>query len=157
DCPRSGRLVWATAGRAASDPGCLESLLRVPASARRRARLGGCRASVEHPRATGAVVRIAAAAASGRGVMRLDSLARTLADEFRVDAAELDRTAAFPTEHYARMRATGYLRAPVPEELGGMGCGLGDLARAQTELARGCASTALAVNMHLFQLGSIAE
>ena len=84
-------------------------------------------------------------------------LARTLADEFRITAAELDRTASFPTANYARMREAGYLRAPVPVELGGLGCGMFTIARAQQQLARGCASTALAVNMHLFQVGFAAD
>ncbi|MGE3908681.1 MAG: acyl-CoA dehydrogenase family protein [Chloroflexota bacterium] len=84
-------------------------------------------------------------------------LARELADEFRPNAAELDRTAAFPTEHYRRMREAGYLRAGVPHELGGGGAGLKTLAHAQQALARGCASTALAVNMHVYQVGALAD
>jgi alkylation response protein AidB-like acyl-CoA dehydrogenase len=82
------------------------------------------------------------------------SIARDLAQEFQERAAEYDRTGEFPAENYDRMRATGYLRAPVPEELGGLGATLPEMARAQQELARGCASTALAVNMHLFQVGA---
>lgn len=85
------------------------------------------------------------------------ALARALADEFRLTAAELDRTAAFPSANYQRMRETGYLRAPVPAELGGLGGRLATMARAQQALARGCASTALAVNMHLFQVGFMAD
>lgn len=84
-------------------------------------------------------------------------VAEQLADEFRGRAAEYDRTGEFPSANYARMKETGYLRAPVPAELGGMGAGLADMARAQQALARGCASTALAVNMHLFQVGTTAD
>jgi alkylation response protein AidB-like acyl-CoA dehydrogenase len=84
-------------------------------------------------------------------------LARALAAEFRPRAADYDRTAAFPFENYERMRQTGYLRAGVPSELGGLGAGLATLARAQQELARGCASTALAVNMHVYQVGAVAD
>jgi alkylation response protein AidB-like acyl-CoA dehydrogenase len=84
-------------------------------------------------------------------------LARDLADAFRVTADELDRTAAFPFANYQRMWETGYLRAAVPAELGGLGAGLAELARAQQALARGCASTALAVNMHHFQVGFTAD
>jgi alkylation response protein AidB-like acyl-CoA dehydrogenase len=83
--------------------------------------------------------------------------ARQLADEFRPKAAEYDRTGEFPVDNYTRMRETGYLAAPVPKELGGMGASLAEMARAQEELARGCASTALAVNMHLFQVGTTAD
>jgi alkylation response protein AidB-like acyl-CoA dehydrogenase len=55
------------------------------------------------------------------------------------------------------MRETGYLRAGVPVELGGLGVGILDTARAQQALARGDASTALAVNMHQFQVGFAAD
>jgi alkylation response protein AidB-like acyl-CoA dehydrogenase len=87
----------------------------------------------------------------------LVALAARLADEFRLSAAELDRSGTFPFANYQRMRETGYLRAGVPIELGGLGAGLRDTARAQQALARGDASTALAVNMHQFQVGFAAD
>jgi len=90
-------------------------------------------------------------------VSNVVDIARTLADEFRPRAAEYDRTGAFPSENYQRMREAGYLRAIVPEELGGLGAGLAEMSRAQQALARGCASTALAVNMHQFQIGTTAD
>lgn len=89
--------------------------------------------------------------------MNLTEIATELADEFRERAAEYDRTGEFPTANYDRMRERGYLRGPVPEELGGLGAGLAETAAAQRALARGCASTALAVNMHLFQVGAAAD
>jgi alkylation response protein AidB-like acyl-CoA dehydrogenase len=85
------------------------------------------------------------------------ALAQALAEEFRATIAELDRTAAFPSANYQRMRETGYLRAAVPVELGGLGATLPVIARAQQALARGCASTALAVNMHQYQVGAFAD
>jgi alkylation response protein AidB-like acyl-CoA dehydrogenase len=84
-------------------------------------------------------------------------LAETLADEFRPRAAEYDRTGEFPAENYRSMKESGYIRATVPEELGGLGGDLATMAKAQQALARGCASTALAVNMHLFQIGTTAD
>ena len=84
-------------------------------------------------------------------------VAEQLAEEFRCTAAEYDRTGEFPSANYARMKETGYLRAPVPVQLGGLGAGLADMARAQQALARGCGSTALAVNMHLFQVGTTVD
>ncbi|GIU90049.1 MAG: hypothetical protein KatS3mg010_1148 [Acidimicrobiia bacterium] len=45
----------------------------------------------------------------------------------------------------------------MPQDLGGLGAGLAETAAAQRQLARGCASTALAVNMHLFQVGAAAD
>src|SRR4029079_17293017 len=83
--------------------------------------------------------------------------AEKLADEFRPRAAGYDRDGEFPSANYARMKETGYLAAPVPAEVGGMGAGLLEMSRAQQALARGCASTALAVNMHLFQVGTTAD
>ena len=85
------------------------------------------------------------------------ALAEGLADEFRGRAAALDRTGEFPFANYARMREAGYLRALVPAELGGLGAGLAEMSHAQQALARGCASTALAVNMHQFQVGFMAD
>jgi alkylation response protein AidB-like acyl-CoA dehydrogenase len=85
------------------------------------------------------------------------AIATKLAEEFRTRASEYDRTGEFPTKNYESMREAGYLRAPVPKELGGLGASIMDMARAQQALARGCASTALAVNMHLFQVGTMAD
>jgi alkylation response protein AidB-like acyl-CoA dehydrogenase len=85
------------------------------------------------------------------------AIAERLADEFRTRAAAYDRTGEFPAENYGRMRDEGYLRAIVPQELGGLGAGIAEMSRAQQALARGCASTALAVNMHHFQIGTMAD
>jgi alkylation response protein AidB-like acyl-CoA dehydrogenase len=85
------------------------------------------------------------------------SIASRLADEFRPRAAEYDRTGEFPVLNYQRMREEGYLRAIVPTELGGLGASLAEMARAQQALARGCAATALAVNMHQFQIGTMVD
>ena len=85
------------------------------------------------------------------------TVAEQLADEFRSKASEYDRSGEFPSANYARMRETGYLAAPVPVELGGLGGGLAEMSRAQQALARGCGSTALAVNMHLFQVGTTTD
>lgn len=89
--------------------------------------------------------------------MDVVKLPQDLAVEFRERAAEYDRSGEFPTKNYERMREAGYLRALVPQELGGLGAGLVEMAHAQQQLARGCASTALAVNMHHFQVGAAAD
>jgi alkylation response protein AidB-like acyl-CoA dehydrogenase len=65
-------------------------------------------------------------------------------------AAEHDREGSFVAEHYAALRESGYTALIVPEELGGLGASLRQTCYAQAELARHCASTALAVNMHLY-------
>lgn len=84
-------------------------------------------------------------------------VATTLAAEFAETAAETDRTGRFPTENIERMKEVGYLALAVPEELGGGGADLETVARCQGILAGGCASTALAINMHIFGLGAAAE
>ena len=84
-------------------------------------------------------------------------IARALREEFDSRAPEHDRTGEFPRENYDQLREQGYLRGPVPRELGGLDSDLTETARAQRALGWGDASTALAVNMHLFQVGAAAD
>ncbi len=84
-------------------------------------------------------------------------LAGELAEEFGARAGAVDRDGRFPHENFARLKESGYLALPIPEELGGAGADLAAVCRAQSILAGGCASTALATNMHLFGLGAAAE
>ena len=63
-------------------------------------------------------------------------------------SAKHDRDGTFVTEAYDEMRASGYLTLAVPTELGGQGATIRQVAMAQRELARHCASTALASTMH---------
>lgn len=72
-------------------------------------------------------------------------------------AAEVDLAGRFPKENYELLRELGYLRGPVPAELGGLGATLVEAAEAQRVLGAACGSTALAINMHLFQVGAAAE
>ncbi|GAA2207862.1 hypothetical protein GCM10009850_033200 [Nonomuraea monospora] len=64
-------------------------------------------------------------------------------------AAEHDRDATFVAPAYRAMREHGYLRLPVPAELGGLGASLRQVCYAQAELGRHDGATALAVSMHL--------
>ncbi|MGD9704130.1 MAG: acyl-CoA dehydrogenase family protein [Acidimicrobiia bacterium] len=59
-----------------------------------------------------------------------------------------DREGSFVSEAYDVLRSSGYLALAVPEELGGRGATIRHVAMAQRELARHCASTALASVMH---------
>lgn len=77
-------------------------------------------------------------------------LAAMLGAEFAPHAAAHDRENSFVSENFERMREADYLRLAVPEELGGLGASMRQVCFAQAELARSCASTALAVNMHLY-------
>jgi alkylation response protein AidB-like acyl-CoA dehydrogenase len=72
-----------------------------------------------------------------------------LAEGFAVRAAEHDRDGSFVAAQIETLRATGYLAAPVPIELGGDGARLVDVVGAQRALAAVDASTALASSMHL--------
>jgi alkylation response protein AidB-like acyl-CoA dehydrogenase len=80
-------------------------------------------------------------------------LAAKLADSFAERAQEHDRDNTFPFENYEDMRATGFLRLTLPEELGGLGATLAEAIPAIERLAQGDAPTALAVNMHISPLG----
>lgn len=84
-------------------------------------------------------------------------VATGLAAEFAETAAETDRSGQFPVRNIERMKEVGYLTIAVPEQFGGGGADLATVAACQRILAGGCASTALAVNMHVFGLGSAAE
>ncbi len=88
---------------------------------------------------------------------RLLDLAGRLADDFATRADEHDRENTFPFENFEAMKRENYTSLPIPEEVGGLGGTLLDLCLCQERLAMGDASTALAVNMHLFAVGSMAE
>jgi alkylation response protein AidB-like acyl-CoA dehydrogenase len=68
-------------------------------------------------------------------------------------AAAYDRDNAFFQEDFDELVETGYLRAFVPNEYGGAGLGLEQVAREQVRLASAAPATALAVNMHLVWTG----
>jgi acyl-CoA dehydrogenase len=75
--------------------------------------------------------------------------ARELGLQFAEYSAGHDRDGTFVTEAFDVLRASGYLALAVPVELGGKGATIGQTAAAQAEMAKHCASTALAVSMHL--------
>jgi len=88
---------------------------------------------------------------------RLISLATELAADFATRAGEHDRDNSFPVENVTRMKECGYTALVIPEKHGGLGADLEDYVLCQEQLAQGCAATALAINMHLFGLGSMVE
>jgi alkylation response protein AidB-like acyl-CoA dehydrogenase len=84
---------------------------------------------------------------------RLVAGAEELADELAAHAAEHDRDGTYPFEAIEALKAAGYFAAPVPVELGGLGVSSAhDLVVASSRLARGDASVAIGVNMHLVAL-----
>src|SRR5262245_43534830 len=88
---------------------------------------------------------------------RLQQCARRLAEEFATRAAQHDREASHPVENYEALRAAGFYGLNVPTARGGAGAGLFGYSLAAAELGQGCASTALAFNMHLSIVGPLME
>ncbi len=76
-----------------------------------------------------------------------------LLGRIRGRAASYDRENRFPTEDLDDLRAAGYFTALVPQELGGGGLSLTELAHEQLRLAGAAPATALAVNMHQVWMG----
>ena len=74
--------------------------------------------------------------------------ARDLATrEIAPQAAEIDRTHAFPRKIFARLGELGLLGIMVPEKFGGAGMDALSYAVALEEVARACASTAVAMSV----------
>ena len=72
-------------------------------------------------------------------------------------APRYDRENRFFTEDFEELRASGYLRANLPTEYGGSGLDLADISRLQRRLAYVAPATAIAVNMHLYFVGTAAD
>jgi alkylation response protein AidB-like acyl-CoA dehydrogenase len=83
---------------------------------------------------------------------RFVELAATHAEDFKTRVAQHDRENSFPFENIEAMKASGYLNMTLPAEFGGGGANLMDLVLAQERLARGDGPTAVAINMHLFNV-----
>src|SRR3954468_2336766 len=81
---------------------------------------------------------------------RLVAAAELLSEQLAASAAEHDREGSYPFEAIDLLRIVGYFAAPVPVERGGLGVSSAhDLVVASSRLARGNASVAIGVNMHL--------
>ena len=91
-------------------------------------------------------------AASAGSLLTGEILAR-----FESRAATYDREKRFFDQDFEELRTTGYLRLPVPVELGGAGFTLAQMAREQRRLAYYAPATALAVNMHIYWVGLAAD
>jgi alkylation response protein AidB-like acyl-CoA dehydrogenase len=68
-----------------------------------------------------------------------------------------DRENRFFTEDFDELRASGYLSASLPADLGGAGLTLAEVNVLQRRLAYHAPATALAVNMHLYWVGAAAD
>ena len=78
----------------------------------------------------------------------LTEWAAKLGSEIKGYVADHDRDGTFVAEAFKTLRDAGYFALAVPEELGGRGATIRQVAMAQRELAHHCASTALATTMH---------
>jgi alkylation response protein AidB-like acyl-CoA dehydrogenase len=87
---------------------------------------------------------------------RLVALAESLAAELAKRAALHDRDGSFPHASVDALKRARYFVAPVPVEHGGLGVtSVHDVIVASSRLARGDASVAIGVNMHLVLLLNI--
>jgi alkylation response protein AidB-like acyl-CoA dehydrogenase len=81
---------------------------------------------------------------------RLVAMAEELCPRLAAQAALHDREGTYPFEAIDALEAAGVLAAPVPVDLGGLGVASAhDLVVTASRLARGDASVAIGVNMHL--------
>jgi alkylation response protein AidB-like acyl-CoA dehydrogenase len=88
----------------------------------------------------------------------LVALAERLAEDLGSRAAAHDRDGTYPHDSVRALRDAGYLVAPVPAHLGGLGVSsVHDLVVASGRLARGDASVAIGVNMHLIAVLALAR
>lgn len=79
---------------------------------------------------------------------RFVAIAEAHAEDFATRADQHDRENSFPFENFEAMRASGFMAATAPEELGGMGLTSSyESAIGTNRIARGCGATALASNM----------
>jgi alkylation response protein AidB-like acyl-CoA dehydrogenase len=79
----------------------------------------------------------------------LQDTAREFADaELAPHAAELDRKEEFPSRHWPKLSALGFLGMLIPERYGGAGLGPLAMTVALEELNRACASTGVTVSVH---------
>ena len=100
-------------------------------------------------------MELTAKTAAGRALV---ATAERLAEDFAVRAGAHDRDGSYPFESIDALRHAGYFAAPVPDELGGLGVSsVHDVIVASGRLARGDASVAIGVNMHLVVVLSLAR
>jgi alkylation response protein AidB-like acyl-CoA dehydrogenase len=92
---------------------------------------------------------------SGRALVEL---VERLAPSIAAAAAAHDEDATFPFESLELLRENGFLAAPIPEGLGGLGVeAVYDLVVASNRLARADASLAIGTNMHFAYVVNLAR
>lgn len=81
---------------------------------------------------------------------------RVPVEEIAADAADVDRTGAFPTRAMRSLRDAGLLGIAVPEAFGGRGASLGEIADVVEKVAGACCSTGMVYAMHVCATATIA-
>ncbi len=85
------------------------------------------------------------------------SIASQISIQIASEAARHDEEASFPFENFEVIRNEGLHKLTVPQEYGGVGINIEQLVAVQQEIAKGDASTALVLGMHLSLIGRQAE
>jgi len=88
---------------------------------------------------------------------RLVLYAQNLATQIERTANRYDESGEFPFEHFKILEDAGYFRLTVPQKYGGEEISLYEMLLVQEQLARGDASTALAVGWHLLTFLNVRE
>lgn len=84
-------------------------------------------------------------------------LKQDLLDRCRARAPQYDKENRFFQEDFDELKQAGYLLMTVPQELGGLGLRLHDVARVTRQLAGYAPPTALGLNMHHYWIGLAAD
>ena len=84
-------------------------------------------------------------------------LSDEMLQHFRERAPAYDKENRFALEDFDELVAAGFLKMPIPKELGGLGFDLSDTGAELRRLAQYAPATAVAVNMHLYWMGVAAD
>ena len=85
-----------------------------------------------------------------QGISPDEVLTEAMLQRFHARAPIYDRENRFFHEDFEELRRSGFLKARVPREFGGLGLSYLDLCRLMRRLAYYAPATAIAVNMHLY-------
>jgi len=88
----------------------------------------------------------------GHAAQNVVDAANRLAPRLAERAGDVDQNDEFVAENYPLLKEAGLVEAGVPQELGGGGAEISELAEMLRILGRACGSTALAFSMHTHQV-----
>ena len=85
----------------------------------------------------------------------LDGLERIAREIAAPNAADVDARSRFPEETLAALKEARLLAAPIPRDLGGLGCSVVELAGICSSLGKACGSSAMVLAMHYVQVACL--